>query len=83
MVKKTCILLVVLFFMTNKNTAQNKAPLYVYDFELKQYAIPERISFLQNLGFSGITFPVNTPNDVIVLDEYLKANKSNYNFSIS
>jgi len=83
MIKKVCCLLWALLILAIKNNAQNKAPLYVYDFELKQYAIPERISFLQNLGFRGITFPVNTPNDLTVLDAYLKAIKSNNDFSIS
>ena len=41
----TCFLLVNLL----KINAQNVAPLYVYDFELKQFPIPERVAFLEKM----------------------------------
>ena len=79
MIKKNliaiCFLLLNLLNLLNLN-AQSNAPLYVYDFELKQFPVPERVAFLEKMGFSGVTFPCNNANDLPTLDKYLDATKS-------
>ncbi len=75
--------LALVFFSSFISVAQTVNPLYVYDFELKQYAIPQRVAFLDSLGFSGITFPVNNANDFATLDSYLSSTSNNNKFTIS
>lgn len=72
-----------LLFCAVSTHAQKAAPLFVYDFELKQYTIPQRVTFLDSLGFAGLTFPVNNNNDFATLNQYLEAVNSNKKFSIS
>ena len=76
MIKKNLILSYFLLLHLLKLNAQNTAPLYVYDFELKQFSILERVAFLEKTGFSGIIFPCNNANDLATLDKYLDATQS-------
>lgn len=69
--KKTS-LIIVLFFAITSAFAQ-KTPLYVYDFELQKFSIPERVAFLEKTGFAGITFPVNNTADLLKFDQYIAA----------
>ncbi len=70
---KELILLIAFLFFCSICFAQKKAPLFVYDFELKKFNVPERVAFLEKTGYSGITFPVSNPADLSKLDQYLKA----------
>jgi sugar phosphate isomerase/epimerase len=75
-------LFVALFLIMNLfGNAQNNTPLYVYDFELKQFSIPERVSFLEKTGFRGVTFHCNNIKELDTLSKYIDAIKSN-NFTI-
>lgn len=78
---KTLTLLTAFLFTATILAAQ-KNPLYVYDFELKQFTIPERVAFLQKQGYAGVTFPVNTPNDFATLNKYLATQKQGNGYSI-
>jgi sugar phosphate isomerase/epimerase len=75
-VNKILILTCFLLLNLSKINAQNNTPLYVYDFELNQFPIPERVAFLEKLGYSGVTFHCNNPKDLSILDKYLDATKS-------
>lgn len=75
--------LALVFFSSFISIAQTANPLYVYDFELKQYSIPQRVAFLDSLGFSGITFPVNNANDFATLNSYLSSISNHNKFKIS
>lgn len=87
--KSSCSLILVA--LITFSYAQS-GPLYVYDFELKQFTVPQRVDFLKNLGFKGLTFPVQTMADLPTLDNYLLAAEqskfdipavfSNYKFTL-
>lgn len=72
--KKGYLFFVCVFYFGIINSyVQKYPPLHICDFELEDYAIPERISYLEKLGFGGITFPVNSSVDLATLDQYLTA----------
>jgi len=43
---------------------------FTYDFTLEKKTVKERVRFLDSIGYSGVTFPVNTPKDFEKLKEY-------------
>jgi len=45
---------------------------FAYDFTLEKKSIKERVIFLDSLGYQGVTFAVNTVNDLFRIDEYQK-----------
>lgn len=77
--KKT--LLIITLFLAITSAFAQKTPLYVYDFELQKFTIPERVAFLEKTGFKGITFPVNNVADLQKFDQYL-ATTSTTTFTI-
>ena len=55
--------------------------LFAFDFTLEKKSIKERVRFLDSLGYSGVTFPVNRIEDIHKIDEYRTAiidNKANF-----
>jgi len=80
----TCLLIVFLLFAgsckNNKSISGNKIRneksqkvnnlFFTYDFTLEKKAVKERIRFLDSIGYSGVTFPVNTPKEFEKLKEY-------------
>ena len=72
-----------LLFSVLSVAAQKPAPLYVYDFGLNQYPIPERVAFLRKIGFAGLTFPVNTNNDFAKLHQYLQETTGDHTFPVA
>ncbi len=80
MLKKLMLLIVSISFYAT-TYAQKATPLYVYDFELKKFSIPERVSFLEKIGFKGVTFPVNNDVDFQLVDQYISEAKT-ANFTI-
>jgi sugar phosphate isomerase/epimerase len=56
---------------TDKSKIKNE--LFAFDFTLDKKSIPERVHFLDSLGYMGVTFPVNTLADIAKIDAYQKA----------
>jgi sugar phosphate isomerase/epimerase len=59
--------------IANSQKSIPKNELFAFDFTLEKKSIPERVRFLDSLGYSGVTFPVNNINDIARLDAYQKA----------
>lgn len=57
-----------------KNNAQEKdtviSPLFAFDFTLNDFTPKERVTFLDSLGYNGITFNVRNQKDLKKLKEY-------------
>jgi len=77
-------IIVALFFMiscksktnlVNKDNDKSKIKnaLIAFDFTLENKLIPERVRFLDSLGYVGVTFPVNKASDIAKIDSYQKA----------
>ncbi len=52
---------------------------FTYDFTLEKKTVKERVRFLDSIGYSGVTFPVNTPKDIEILKEYQRLIQSETN----
>lgn len=51
----------------------SKNELFAFDFTLEKKSIPDRVRFLDSLGYAGVTFPVNNFADIARIDAYQKA----------
>lgn len=60
-------------------SADIKNLFFVYDFTLEKMPVKNRVQFLDSVGYSGLTFPVNTPKDLEKLKEYQKMVQSQTN----
>ena len=66
------VLLLLSFVLTYITFAQGiDSSLYVYDFELSDMSIIERVNFLQQKGFEGVTFRVQNSSHINKLKSYL------------
>lgn len=56
---------------TDKSNIKNE--LFAFDFTLEKKTIPDRVRFLDSIGYTGVTFPANNMNDIAKIDAYQKA----------